>query len=330
MTTDPYAITYQDVLDSAERIKGHAEQTPLVRLDILDGVTIWVKCENEQVTGSYKYRGAFNVLTRMSYKDKARGVVTRSSGNFSQALAAAAEALGIKATIIIPKNAPSIKIAGSQKFGAEIIMHKGTIPEQHALAAQLSEEHGMTLLSPYNHPGVVMGQGTLALEAFAQAAEQGQSSDGPVTHFIGPVGGGGLMGGCATYIHHAYPECQILSAEPEGSNAFFQSFEAKRQIEVPSSNIDTIADGVRTPMVGDIPWPILRDKVHAAHQVSEQDIKNAMAILAEFNIRAEPSGAVPLAALLYSVKPAQGNYICVISGGNVDEPDYQRWVSKSK
>jgi len=307
-------VKKKNIQKAYERIRGHLVETPVLGSPIIDeklgqGRRVFLKCENFQVTRSYKPRGALNALMQKKSGPKA----ARSSGNFAQALSWAGARLGIPVTIVMPRGTAHIKIDGTKKWGAEIILSEASYEAQHAALADFCQSHAdATTLSPYDDLDIIAGQGTVAMEALKQIP-------GEVNHFLAPIGGGGLMGGCSSYIKEMTDNIEVIGVEPEGASDYFQSrIQGKR---VTLSDAQTIAEGLRTPCVGEHNWPILNECVDKVLTVTDEEIITAMKYLFDaLGIAVEPSGATALAALL-KWKP-KGDTLIVISGGNIDAKQF--------
>lgn len=317
-------LTLKDIQQAGKRVWEHLKPTPLHRGEVLEKALnysgkIFLKCEQDQPTGSFKVRGAFNVLTQLSKDEKAKGVVTRSSGNFAQAVAFAAQKLQIAATIVMPRNAPQTKLEGTRKYGATVIQQEGDVHEEgeKIVEAQVAEK-GYVRLHPYNDYRTMAGQGTAALEILRELSE--------INHFFCPIGGGGLMSGCATAFKETSRSIKTHGVEPAGAGDYHAS-RLSGKLET-WDHIDTIADGLRASSVGDLNYPILNKYVDEASVVSEKEIKEAMKWLYDkMGIVTEPSGAVSFAGFLKKCKDIKGNVVILLSGKNVDKENFQRWIS---
>jgi threo-3-hydroxy-L-aspartate ammonia-lyase len=311
-------LDLDDILQSAERLRGVANRTPTItsrNLDALVGGQVFLKCENLQRGGSFKFRGAYNRLVCLSEEERARGVVAFSSGNHAQGVALAARVLGISAVILMPDDAPPTKVAATQGYGAEVVRYNRLTEDREALAQRVAEERGLTLVPPYDHPLIMAGQGTAALELVEDV--------GPLDVLLVPVGGGGLLSGCATAVHARCPEARIFGVETETSNDWVLSLEAGERIRIPPP--DTIADGMRTQQPGVLTFPVVQKLVAGVKTVSDEEVKVAMRLLLlRLKLLVEPTGAVPAALLLSgrwreaddtASRPRIG---VILSGGNVD------------
>ncbi len=312
------------VFQARERISADVLRTPLIkapRNEAFPEVELYLKCENFQLTRSFKPRGAFNLLRGLDCARRALPVVTRSSGNFAQAVAYASSKLGIKATIVMPQGAPSVKVERTKSFGATVEFCGTTSFEGDKRAKEISEATGSVLLSPYDHELVIAGQGTAAIEVSEELSR--------LDYFFAPIGGGGLMGGCSLVVKELFPTCVVVAAEPAGADDFAQSLESGQRVTL--DKVETIADGLRTLSVGETNWPVLRSCVSRVDRVSDDSIVAAMRWLyTEMGIVVEPSGAASLAALL-AAAPSFGRAVCVclLSGGNVDLHDFQTYMKRS-
>jgi len=303
---------FDKIIEAKERLKGHAMVTPVMTSRTLDdrvGAKIYLKCENFQKIGAFKFRGAFNSISRLSEKEKAKGVVTFSSGNHAQALALVGKLLGVPTTIVMPKDAPKIKFDATKGYGATIISYDPETESREAIASKIQSEEGLTLIPPFDHPDVIAGQGTAALELFDQA--------GPLDMLLTPCGGGGLLSGSAIAAKGVNPSCKVIGVEPELGDDATRSFKTKTLQTV--KNPATIADGTRTPSLGKLTFPLVLEYVDDMVTVSEADIIHAVQFLFfRMKLVVEPSGALGLAALLSrKVIPAKKTGI-ILSGGNID------------
>jgi threo-3-hydroxy-L-aspartate ammonia-lyase len=311
--TAPALPTADDVRAAAELLRGVAHRTPVMTSRTLDerlGASVFFKCENLQRGGAFKFRGAYNAVSRLSDEERARGVLAYSSGNHAQAVALTGRLLGVRTTIVMPDDAPASKIEGTRGYGAEVILYDNETQSREELAAQLKMERGMSLIPPYDYADVVAGQGTAALELLEEK--------GPLDALLTPCGGGGLLSGSALAAQAASPGCRVIGVEPELADDATRSFRTGTVQSV--RNPATIADGLRTPSLGRITFPLVRAHVADMRTVSEAGIVEAMRFLwTRMKIVVEPSGAVPLAALLADPGAFRGMRIGIIlSGGNVD------------
>ncbi|WP_397546228.1 threo-3-hydroxy-L-aspartate ammonia-lyase [Rhodothermus marinus] len=305
--------TYADVEAAARRLEGVAHRTPVMRsrtLDRLTGATLFFKCEHFQRAGSFKFRGAYNALATLPEAERRRGVLTYSSGNHAQALALAGRLLGVRVTVVMPQNAPEVKRAATAGYGAEIVLYDPEQITREELGRRLAAERGLTIIPPYDHPQIVAGQGTAARELL----EEVKSLD----VLLVPCGGGGLLSGSALSVRALAPRCRVIGVEPERADDATRSFRTGRLHRV--HNPDTIADGARTPSLGEVTFPLVRQHVDDMVTVSETAILQAMYVLWErLKLVVEPTGALPLAALLENRVAVEGRRVgLILSGGNVD------------
>ena len=306
-------VNLEQIRQAALRIQPIARRTPVLTsrgFDEAAGAASYFKCENFQRGGAFKIRGASNFVFSIPKADLPRGVVAYSSGNHAQAVAIAARYVGIPATLIMPEDAPRSKLAATRAQGANIITYDRRRESREAIGNRIAGETGATLVPPFDHPWTIAGQGTAALELLDDAAN--------LDALIAPVGGGGLLSGCAIAAKAVNPSIRIFAAEPETANDTYLSIEAGRRIEIPDP--DTIADGLRSHQPGVITFPILQRLVEKVLLVSEREIRETVKfLLARLKILVEPSGAVPAAAVLYRRLPPGVRRIgVVLSGGNVD------------
>jgi threonine dehydratase len=303
----------------------YVKNTPLIRCLQLEQLLktssrLFLKCENLQWTSSFKVRGAFNALISLSDEEKKRGVITRSAGNFAQAVARAGQQLGIKATIIMPLNVPKIKKESTAQYGAKVVLHGNTQQEEQDKVAEIADKEKLVVLSPYDYLEVIEGQGTLALEVYDKLPT--------IQNFICQIGGGGLISGTAVAFKELNPKIKVIGVEPTGANDYFLSRQAGKRVRIEKA--DTIADGLKAPQVGDLNWPLMQKYVDETLAVSDEAIIRAMRFLyEEAGIIVEPSGATGLALLFSDASPKiQGDTVFVLSGANVDRDKFYQWVEK--
>ncbi len=302
------------IREAAERIRPLARRTPVMTSRSVDGragCRVFLKCENLQRGGAFKIRGASNLILALSKEELAHGVVAFSSGNHAQAVAIAAQYAGTQATIAMPEDAPRSKMVPTRALGARILTYDRLRDDREAIAARVVRETGGTLVPPYDHPAIMAGQGTTALELLEDAAPE-------MDALVAPVGGGGLLAGCATIAKSRRPGIRIFGVEPELANDTALSFAAGERIAIAPP--ETIADGLRSPVPGKLTFPVLRQHVERILLVSEAQIREAMRFLMErMKIVVEPSGAAAVAAVMNGLLPAEIRSVgVVISGGNVD------------
>ncbi|MBS0653120.1 MAG: threonine/serine dehydratase [Verrucomicrobia bacterium] len=313
-----------DIQKAQRAIAPYVRKTPLIRAFPIEeclksDARIYLKCENFQITSSFKARGAFNALLNLSADAKKRGVVTRSSGNFAQALAYAGFVLNIPATIVMPENAPQVKKEKTAQYKPALLFRGPSQKEEQAEVERLASTEGLTPLSPHNHRDVIAGQGTIALEIFEDLPS--------VAQFFCPIGGGGIMAGTSIAFKSLNPDIHLVGIEPEGANDYYLSRQAGNPISL--DKIDTIADGLRTPQVGSLNWPVLEKLLDEAATVTDEQIKAAMRLLYNaMGLIIEPSGAASVAGLLFKpdIRRHQGDIVCVLTGGNVDLDLFYSWL----
>ncbi|MBD3405325.1 MAG: pyridoxal-phosphate dependent enzyme [Candidatus Lokiarchaeota archaeon] len=309
-------LSVEDILAAHKRIEQYIVKTPIMTSNTLDSLTrckVYLKCENFQRVGAFKFRGALNALSLLSSEEKEVGVVAHSSGNHAQAVSLAAKMLNIEATIVMPSDSSPVKIQATKGYGAKVILCKPTLESRIATTEELIEEYGYTLIHPYNDLRVIAGAGTAALEFISEV--------GCIDIMMTPVGGGGLLSGTSIVTKSKCPDARIIAGEPENADDAYKSFKAKKFI--PSVNPNTFADGLRTSL-GENTFEIILNFVDDIITVSEKEILEAMRFLWErMKLVVEPSGAVPIAALVKQKKQLDGQKIgVIISGGNVDLSDY--------
>ena len=306
-------VGIQEIQAAAQRIRPIARCTPVLTSRSFDsqaGRRAFFKCENFQRGGSFKIRGAANFIFSIPPADLGRGVVSFSSGNHAQAVALAARHVGAPATLVMPADAPRSKREATRAQGATIVTYDRLRESRESIAACIAERSGATLVPPFDHPWTIAGQGTAALEFLEQAPE--------LDALIAPVGGGGLLSGCAIAAKGLRPQIRVFGAEPEDANDTFLSFRAGRRVEIPPPS--TLADGLRATRPGEVTFPILQALVEDILPVSEDEIRATVKfLLSRLKILVEPSGAVSAAAVLYGRLPAGvGSVGVILSGGNVD------------
>jgi threonine dehydratase len=311
----PLAIQADDVRAAATRIRPLAHRTPVFTstgFNAAAGTRVFFKCENLQRGGAFKIRGAANLVLSLSTDALARGVVAYSSGNHAQATAIAAKYVGVQSTIVMPEDAPKSKLEATRAYGARVVTYNRFKDSREAIAQSILKETGATLVPPFDHPMIMAGQGTAALELLDET--------GPLDALVAPVGGGGLLSGCATIAKALQPAIRVFGAEPEGANDTYLSMRAGERVSV---HPDTIADGLRSPKPGELTFPIVRQLAEAILLVSEDEIRAAVKyMLLRLKILVEPSGAVPVAAVLFhKLPPGIHSVGVVVSGGNVDFED---------
>jgi threonine dehydratase len=307
------AIAYQDIVAAADRLAGCGHRTPVLTsrtADALTGATLYFKCENLQRMGAFKFRGAYNALAQFTAAQRQAGVIAFSSGNHAQAIALSAQVLGMPAVVVMPKDAPEMKIEATRGYGAQVMLYDRYTEDREALGMRLAEERGMTLIPPYDHPHVMAGQGTVALEMIDEV--------GPLDLLLVCVGGGGLISGCAVAARHRLPDCAVIGVEPEAGNDVQQSLARGEivHIDVPR----TIADGAQTQHAGRYTFPVIQALVRAVVTVSDAQLVAAMRFFGErMKLIVEPTGCLAAAAAFNQVVDVRGKRVGVIlSGGNID------------
>jgi threonine dehydratase len=298
-------MTPELVREAAQRIQPLARRTPVLNYE-----NIFFKCENLQRGGSFKIRGASNLILSLTAEQAAKGVVAFSSGNHAQAVAIAAKYVGAPATIVMPRDAPKSKMDPTRELGATIVTYDRLKEDREQIAARLLEKSGATLVPPYDHLMIMAGQGTAALELLEEVPD--------LDAIVTCVGGGGLTAGCATIAKAINPRIRVFGAEPELANDTFLSLQAGKRVEIPPP--ETIADGLRSPSPGKLTFPILQQLVEKILLVSEDELRAAMKFfLTKMKLVVEPSGGASTAAVLYSKLPQGiGKIGVIVSGGNVD------------
>ncbi|GAB4555003.1 MAG: threo-3-hydroxy-L-aspartate ammonia-lyase [Phycisphaerales bacterium] len=327
----PSEVTFADVRSAARVLEGIARRTPIMTcaaLDELVGARVLLKCENFQRVGAFKFRGAYHALATMAPEHRARGVLTYSSGNHAQEIALAGRLLGVRTVIVMPSDAPTLKLAATRATigeSGEVVVYERERISREALGAELAEKEGLTIVPPYDDPAVIAGQGTSALELFEDAPET------PEAMYV-CVGGGGLVSGCAIAAKGVAPGCRVVGVEPEAGADAKASFETGRLHTVPSP--DTIADGARTPYLGRWTFPLIRRHVDAMTTVGDDALVEMMRFCFErLKIVVEPSGVLGLAGLVRDARAGRLGGVrtvgVLISGGNVDAERFARLVHPS-
>jgi len=306
-------VTYEDVAAAALRIAGMARRTPVMTSRTLDErlrAQVFLKCENFQRAGAFKFRGACNALSRLGPDERRRGVLTYSSGNHAQAIALASRLLGARATIVMPKDAPAAKRRATEGYGARVVAYDPATERREDVAARLASEGDPVLIPPFDHADVIAGQGTSAKELFEEV--------GPLDVLLVPCGGGGLLSGSALAARRLSPACRVIGVEPEAGDDATRSFRTGTLQTV--HNPRTIADGARTPSLGALTFPLVRENVDDMVTVSDGDLVQAMRFLWErMKLVVEPTGALGLAAAWTGKADVAGRRVgAILSGGNVD------------
>lgn len=305
--------TYDDVMAAAARLQAQAHRTPVLRsrtADDLLGASVFFKCENLQRMGAFKFRGAFNALAKFSAAQKRVGVITFSSGNHAQAIALSAQLLGMPATILMPQDAPRAKLEATRGYGAEVILFDRFGADREAMARDLSEQRGLTLIPPFDHPDVIAGAGTAAQELFDEV--------GPLDYLLVPLGGGGLLSGSALSARALSSACEVYGVEPEAGNDGQQSLRSGSIVHIETPK--TIADGAQTQHLGHYTFGVIQRDVKDVLTASDAQLVSAMRFFAErMKLLVEPTGCLGFAAACHAGLPLRGKRVGVIlSGGNVD------------
>ena len=313
-----------DVRRAAARLDGVAHRTPVLSSAAIDarvGARLRFKCETFQRGGAFKFRGAYNALAELDEKVRARGVCAASSGNHAQAVTLAARLFGVPAVILMPEDAPGLKRAATEGYGAEVVTFDRYRDDREALMRELAADRGLAAVHPFDDPAVMAGQGTVALELLEQLGS------GPLDALVVPVGGGGLISGCATVVKAVAPGVRVVGVEPAASDDVARSLAAGRRERVTVGR--TIADGQQTASPGELTWPIIQERVDAVVTVSDDEIVTAMRLLFErMKLVVEPSGASAFAAVLAGTVPVAGQRVgVVLSGGNVGADAFARLMA---
>jgi threo-3-hydroxy-L-aspartate ammonia-lyase len=316
--------TYSDVLDAAERIRGVAYKTPVMTsrtANMMTGAELYFKCENFQRMGAFKFRGAYNSIAQFTEAQRKHGVITYSSGNHAQAIALSAKLLGVKATIVMPSDAPAAKVAATQGYGGEVILYDRYTEDREEIGMRLSKERGMTLIPPYDHPQVMAGQGTAAKELIEEV--------GRLDYLLVCLGGGGLLSGSVLSAKALSPRARVIGVEPEAGNDAQQSFRKGEivTIDVPK----TIADGAMTTHLGQYTFPIIQKYVDDILTVTDRQLIEMMKFFAQrMKMVVEPTGCLAAAAAMSGSLPVGGKRVgVIISGGNVDLDLFARLLKEA-
>ncbi|SFM30875.1 threo-3-hydroxy-L-aspartate ammonia-lyase [Variovorax sp. OV329] len=302
---------FEDVKAAAARLAGQAHRTPVMRsrtVDAATGAQFFFKCENFQRMGAFKFRGAFNALSYFDAAQRRAGVAAFSSGNHAQAIALAAQILGIPATILMPTDAPAMKVAATRGYGGEVVLYDRYTQDREALARELADKRGMTLIPPYDHPHVIAGQGTAALELLEDT--------GPLDALYVCLGGGGLLSGSALSARALAPQCKVYGVEPEAGNDGQQSFREGRIVHIDTPR--TIADGAQTQHLGEHTFAVIRRDADDVFTATDGELVEGMRFFAErMKMLVEPTGCLAFAAARRLAEPGQRIGV-IVSGGNVD------------
>ena len=312
---------FDEIQAAAGRLRGVAHLTPIATSRTLDeraGAQVFLKCENLQRVGAFKIRGAWNAVSQLSPEEKRRGVIAYSSGNHAQAVALACREMGVQAVIVMPRTAPAIKLAATEGYGAEVVLYDPETESREEIARALELEHGYNVVPPYDDRRVVAGQGTVALEMLAELVH--------LDVLLAPCGGGGLLSGSAIAARGVDPGCRVIGIEPERADDATRSFRTGTLQTV--HNPQTMADGTRTPSLGKVTFPLVREYVADMATVSEEAIAEAVRFLFyRMKLVVEPSGALGVAALLSGAVAEKGRVGVILSGGNIDGPTMSALLS---
>jgi threonine dehydratase len=314
--------TFADIESAARQIAPAAHRTPLMTSRTVNrrtGAEVIFKCENLQRGGAFKFRGAYNALSRLSSAERRRGVVTFSSGNHAQAIALAGQVLEIPRVIVMPSDAPAVKRIATEGYGGEVVLYDRDREDREAIGKRLAQERGLTLIPPYDHPHIIAGQGTTARELIAEA--------GPLDFLFVPCGGGGLLSGSAIAARAMSPSCRVIGVEPAAGDDATRSFRTRQLQTV--HNPKTVADGARTPSLGSLTFPLVLEHVTDMATVDDPTLLRTMFYLWErLKLVVEPTGALAAAAALEGTTSIRGARVgVVLSGGNVDLTQVSQWLA---
>ncbi|HDL7834771.1 TPA: threo-3-hydroxy-L-aspartate ammonia-lyase [Yersinia enterocolitica] len=319
----PLAICYDDIVQAHQRITGVALKTPVLTSSTANeqtGAQLFFKCENFQHMGAFKFRGAYNALVKLSPQQQAKGVIAFSSGNHAQAIALSARKLGIRAVIVMPKDSPAVKIAATRGYGGEVVLYDRYLEDREAISNKLAQEQGLTLIPPYDYPDVMAGQGTAAKELFEEVGE--------LDVLLVPLGGGGLLSGCATVAKALYSNCQVIGVEPAAGNDGQQSFRSGKIVKIETPV--TIADGAQTAALGHYTFPVIQERVDNILTATDDQLISAMKFFtSRMKIVVEPTGCLGAAVAFGDQLDLRGKRVgVIISGGNVDLARLAHFIDK--
>jgi len=324
MNTQSLAVSFADVEHASQVLKGVAHHTPVMtsrQADQIASASLFFKCENLQRVGAFKFRGAYYAISKLSAEQKKRGVIAFSSGNHAQAVALAGRMLNVETCIVMPHDAPAMKIAATREYGGQVVIYQRGVEDRETVAARIVEQRGLALIPPFDHPDVIAGQGTAAKELIEEV--------GMLDYLFVCTGGGGLLSGCATAAAHLAPQCKIIGVEPEAGNDVQQSLRSgtRVHIDVPA----TIADGAQTQQVGKLTFPILQAYVSDIVTVTDQQLCTQMRFFAErMKIVVEPTGCLAAAAVMNKIVDVSGARVgIIVSGGNVDIDRFGAFIGRT-
>nr|WP_314861030.1 threo-3-hydroxy-L-aspartate ammonia-lyase [uncultured Undibacterium sp.] len=328
MTASP-TFSYVDIERAHQRISPFVQRTPVLTSQTANQITgaqLFFKCENFQASGAFKFRGACNALLQFTPEQKTRGVVTFSSGNHAQAIAKAAQQFGMRAVIVMPKDAPAIKVAATRGYGGEVVLYDRYTEDREAIGRQLAEEQGLTLIPPYDHPHVMAGQGTSAKELIEEVG----SGASPLDYLIVCLGGGGLLSGCATAAKALNPNCKVIGVEPEAGNDGQRSLRSGTIVHIDTPN--TIADGAQTQHLGQHTFPVIQQHVDDILTVSDAQLIDTMKFFASrMKLMVEPTGCLAAALAMSGAIDLKDKRVgVIISGGNIDLSRFATFVQETE
>lgn len=324
-------VELADVRRAADTLRGVARRTPLLPGELPDGGTVWLKCENLQHASAFKVRGAYNFVAGLDDRERAAGLVTYSSGNHAQGVAYAARAFGAAATIVMPEDAPDVKLRGTRRLGGEVVREGTTTTERRVRAERIAEETGATVVPPFDDPRVIAGQGTVALEGVEQLSEAAAVDAGAVGTpglWLVPIGGGGLVSGHAAALRELARDCRVVGVEPRGAASMRRSLDAGEPVTI--ERVDTIADGLKPVRPADLTFRHVHELVDDVVLVDDEQIVAAVKWFVERRLVVEPSGAATVAALMAGAvePPDDGDAVATVSGGNVDPGQLAGWLQE--
>lgn len=311
-------VSLDEIRSARERIKGVARVTPTIDVSAIAGRPLWLKCENQQPGGAFKIRGAYNMVAQLAPAERARGVITYSSGNHGQAVAISARALGAPAVVVMPTTAPGVKVEGARKFGAEVVFAGTTTLHRRARAEEIAAERGLAMVPPFDHAWIIAGQGTLGLEILEQCPG--------VQTVLAPIGGGGLVSGVAAAIKQSRRDVAVVGVEPSGAASMKNAIDAGEVRTL--DRVQSMADGLMAVRPGDLNFAHVRRFVDRIDTVEEEEIAAALKwLFGEARIVAEPSGVVTVAAALRAGAGYSAPVVAIVSGGNLDPSVFEKYLS---
>lgn len=324
-------VSLEEVRAASHRLRGVVRRTPLVRVDLPErSNAVWLKCESLQHGGAFKLRGAYNFVSRLSPEVRERGLVTYSSGNHAQGVAYAARMFGVPSVIVMPEDAPRVKVEATRALGGQVVREGTTTTERRRRAETIVGERGGTIVPPFDHPDIIAGQGTAALETLEQlhrAREMGQGAAGAPGLVVVPIGGGGLIAGHVAALREAEPDCRVVGVEPSGAASMLRSLAAGHPVTL--DRVETLADGLKPVRPGDLTFRHVQEGGVTVVLVEDDALVEAIRFCWRRGLVVEPSGAATVAALLagkVDLEGVEGDVVALLSGRNVDPGLMSRWL----